>query len=152
MAQLESRQNQAPRKRPAPRTAWKKGESGNPGGRPKELGHVRELARAHTEEALATLVEIMRNGETDRARAAAAEVLLDRAWGRAAQPLEHRTETLSLDQESVELIQKAMRGPGVIDLETSEFAYALGSPHRDGNGEGEGSPDDAAILDDQERS
>lgn len=63
------------------------GPSPNPGGRPKEVGHVRELARQHTGEAIATLVEILRHGTPDRARVAAAQVLLERGWGRPEQPL-----------------------------------------------------------------
>ncbi len=62
---------------------WQKGRSGNPGGRPKEIGHVRELARQHTDEAILTLVVVMSNPrENSRARVAAAEALLDRGWGR----------------------------------------------------------------------
>lgn len=71
-----------------PRTAWKPGQSGNPGGRPKEVAHVRELARQHTAEAIATLVDIMRHGTSDRARVAAAEALLNRAWGHPTTPVE----------------------------------------------------------------
>jgi hypothetical protein len=60
------------------------GISGNPGGRPKEVGHVRELAREHTEEAIRTLAAIMQDGkEPAAARVRAAECLLDRGWGRA---------------------------------------------------------------------
>ena len=40
---------------------FRKGQSGNPGGRPKILADVRELARAHTAKALNTLVEIVGN-------------------------------------------------------------------------------------------
>jgi len=73
-----------PRGRP-----WPKGVSGNPGGRPKEVGHVRELARQHTETAIRTLVEIATDpGQPGRARVAAAEAILDRAWGRPPQALE----------------------------------------------------------------
>ncbi|MCP4447944.1 MAG: hypothetical protein GY811_21805, partial [Myxococcales bacterium] len=58
-------------------------------GRPRELKHVRELARQHTKEAIATLVKIMHNeGETGSARARAAEAILDRAWGRAPATME----------------------------------------------------------------
>lgn len=65
-----------------------KGQSGNPGGRPKELGHVRELARKHTEEAIQTLAAIMRDkNENSRARVAAAEAILDRGWGKPTQPV-----------------------------------------------------------------
>ena len=72
-----------------PRTAWKPGQSGNPGGRPRELADVKALARQHTAEAIETLVELMRSGKTDSARAAAASELLSRAWGKPSLPLLH---------------------------------------------------------------
>ena len=60
---------------------FRPGQSGNPGGRPKEIGHVKELAREHTVAAVKTLAEIMGNtGEPAAARARAAEALLNRAW------------------------------------------------------------------------
>jgi hypothetical protein len=37
---------------------FRKGQSGNPGGRPRVEGEIRELARQHTGTALRTLVEI----------------------------------------------------------------------------------------------
>jgi len=60
------------------------GQSGNPSGRPKVEGRVRELARQHTDAAIARLVLAL---EDDNARTAvaAAEALLDRGWGRAPQ-------------------------------------------------------------------
>lgn len=66
-------------------------------GVPKMIGHVRELAKQHTEAAIDTLVEIMRNVDArEAARVAAAEVLLDRAWGKATQPLDHQGQAFSL--------------------------------------------------------
>lgn len=66
-------------------TQWIKGQSGNPGGRPKEIAEVRDLSRQHTPEALATLLAIMRNADAkDAARVAAAKELLDRGWGKPA--------------------------------------------------------------------
>lgn len=67
---------------------FEKGQSGNPGGRPKEVGHVRELARAHTDAAIRTLTEI--HGDVSQpapARVAAAQALLDRAWGKPSQAI-----------------------------------------------------------------
>ena len=74
-------------RRTIPRTAFRKGQSGNPGGRPKEIEGVRELARKHTEEAINTLVKMLRS-RNDRVRVAAAEALLDRGWGRSNQDME----------------------------------------------------------------
>jgi hypothetical protein len=71
-----------PRARRLPRTAWQKGKSANPGGRPKVLVEVRDLARIHTAEAIDTLVSIMRDdSKSEHARIAAATQLLNRGWG-----------------------------------------------------------------------
>ena len=67
------------------------GRSGNPGGRPKVVGEVRDLARQHTPTAIKTLVDICANGQSEAARVAASQALLDRGWGKAPQEM-------SLDQ------------------------------------------------------
>lgn len=63
-----------------------KGQSGNPGGRPKGVAEVRGLAQDHGREAIERLVTIMR-GENERAALAAAGLLLDRDYGKASQPI-----------------------------------------------------------------
>lgn len=68
---------------------WQPGRSGNPGGRPRAVAQVVELARAHTVTAMQTLVEIATNKKASSpARVAAAQTILDRGWGRAAQVIE----------------------------------------------------------------
>jgi len=82
----ENSENQRAKPRGKP---FQKGQSGNPGGRPKEVAEVRELARQYTEEAVDTLATIMRNGkEPAAARVRAAESILDRGYGKASQPID----------------------------------------------------------------
>jgi HEAT repeat protein len=69
-----------------------KGQSGNPSGRPKAEGHVRELARAQTERAIKALVEAL-DDSNGRVRVAAATALLDRGWGRPTQAGDDDTST-----------------------------------------------------------
>ena len=75
-------------KQRAPRpTAWKPGQSGNPGGRhadPVRLT-VTELAKQHTEAAIMALVAAL---SEPRERVPAATALLDRGWGRPKQHIE----------------------------------------------------------------
>ncbi len=67
--------------------AFKPGESGNPGGRPKECAEVKELARQYGPEALNKLLELMR-GEDARVSKAAADSILDRAYGKPGQSVD----------------------------------------------------------------
>jgi hypothetical protein len=68
-----------------PGKPFQPGQSGNPGGRPKTIGAVRDLAREHTPAAIAALVQIATAGESEAARVSASTALLDRAWGKAPQ-------------------------------------------------------------------
>ena len=83
------------------------GKSGNPGGRPKAVGGIRELARKYDKAAIAVLAELMNNASTPAAaRIMAANSLLDRGCGKPMQPIggdesappiirEHRTAVLA---------------------------------------------------------
>ncbi len=83
-----STKKKMPRGRP-----FKKGQSGNPGGRPKAIAEVRDLARAQTEESVKSLVTIRDSAKAPpAARVAAANSLLDRGWGRPAQTISGDSE------------------------------------------------------------
>ncbi|MBS1035000.1 DUF5681 domain-containing protein [Gluconobacter cerinus] len=61
---------------------FKKGQSGNPGGRPKSIKEVKEAAREHTLLAIERLAHWARSNEP-AASVAASNALLDRGWGKA---------------------------------------------------------------------
>jgi len=63
-----------------------KGQSGNPGGRPKIMVEVRELARKNSPEAMQTLVANLKD-ENGHVRNAAAIAILDRAYGKPPQAI-----------------------------------------------------------------
>jgi hypothetical protein len=78
--------DEAKKRRLANLKPFQPGKSGNPGGRSKVQIDIRDAARAHTREAIRTLVLVMRNGKPGEA-AMAANSLLDRGHGKPAQAL-----------------------------------------------------------------
>ncbi len=79
------------------RTTFQPGQVTNPGGRPKAIKDVQDLARKYTPDAIKTLAEICVDKKAYAgARVAAATAILDRGYGRPAQ---HTTidATISLE-------------------------------------------------------
>lgn len=94
--------------------------------RARNLTEIRSLARSHTRTAIRVLVGIMRSEDaTPAARVSAANAILDRGWGKAAQPVEngqdgvleliHRIERIIVHPPS------SNNGDAVARLETAEL-------------------------------
>ena len=66
---------------------WKKGESGNPGGRPKQKKIVVEAARAAGDRCVEILRELAEH-EDPRVRLEAIKQLLDRGFGKPRQRID----------------------------------------------------------------
>lgn len=98
--QANSEQSRSSPPPPPQLTPWRKGQSGNPAGRPKG---IERLAREHTERAIATLVRELDN---PRNCVPAAVALLDRGWGRPKQ-------TIAGDSENP--LQFVIRGPNPVE-------------------------------------
>jgi hypothetical protein len=77
--------------RKLPKSAFKKGVSGNPGGRPALTGDeldLRAAARLKAPEALITIIRLMTESQNDAVQLKAAEIVLDRGYGKATQTVE----------------------------------------------------------------
>ena len=86
---------------------WKKGVSGNPGGRPHQPKEMLEIARAESPAAFRRVCDLVQSKNEQVALAAAREVL-DRAWGKPSQEstmnLRHSDKREAADWTDTELI------------------------------------------------
>lgn len=64
---------------------FKKGQSGNPGGRPKVAGEVRDYIRKHTIEAVDKVLKLMRKSRSEWIQLEAAKGLIEQGIGKPPQ-------------------------------------------------------------------
>jgi hypothetical protein len=81
-----------------------KGQSGNPGGRPKAIVQIEQIARENSPIAMKTLVEIANDKKApSAARVSAATAILDRGYGKPRQDtrVQHVDEFEKLSDEEL---------------------------------------------------
>jgi hypothetical protein len=113
-----------PRGRPFPR-----GLSGNPGGRPKELRDVIDLARTHSPAAITTLAKIMRNEQAPpAARIGAATAILDRGYGKPGQSVDITFKPWDLSKLTDEQLDQLHELILIVQPESEQAALPAPSP------------------------
>jgi nucleoid-associated protein YgaU len=102
---------------------FQKGESGNPGGRPKMPEELKAAMRGLADTAVKVLREAM-EGDDPRARILAANTVLDRGYGKATQPIV--SEGVDLGASHLEALQiLAARRKAPTDTPTAPIAAPL---------------------------
>ena len=66
------------------------------------------LAKVHSEDAIATLLDVARNGRTDAARVSAANALLDRGYGRPS--IQETPEGMGVNPVIITIVKPDERG------------------------------------------
>jgi hypothetical protein len=95
---------------------FKKGQSGNPGGKPKELKEIQLEARRMSMDALKTLETVCKSAKSPAAaRVAAANAILDRAYGKPPQFIsgdadQFRSATEMSDEELLAIVAAGKDG------------------------------------------
>jgi hypothetical protein len=64
------------------------GASANPAGRPRIPESLVRAARQHTRQALSVLLKLMRGAKSESVKLRAAEIVLDRGWGKSVQAVQ----------------------------------------------------------------
>jgi uncharacterized protein DUF5681 len=105
---------------PTGKGGFKKGQSGNPGGRPKDPEGVHALARSFCPEAIDTLVQIMRDkGVSTAARVSASLALLERGYGKPAQTINSNIKRVDANNLSDAELVAYLTGDGGEDTAPS---------------------------------
>lgn len=104
-------------------TTFRKGRE-KTGGRKKGVTNkvitdIKELAQGYGPEAIATLVELMRDADFETVRVSAAKEILDRAYGKAVQPVDAEVTHNIIYEVVLDFGEPGQTLPGDIEVPTA---------------------------------
>lgn len=112
-----------------------KGQSGNPGGRPKIQKDLQDAAREHSHTALKVLVDIVKSPKMNPiARVKAADLIIERGYGKAIQI----NGNINMDVENVDDSELVIRGRTLASRIGAAINGTLVSVHPIANGQSNG--------------
>ena len=79
--------------------SFKPGQSGNPAGCPKIPQEFKDLAKKHSLSALKQVIEILEGLSENKDKLRAAEMIMDRAWGKSQQSIDVVATTVIFNGE-----------------------------------------------------
>lgn len=96
--------------------AQRGGKRPGAGRKPGKVGQAKrdlmEMAKGHAAAALKTLADIAARGESEAARVSAATAILDRAYGKPAQAIDHKSTDGSMSPKPDRIVIEAASGNG----------------------------------------
>jgi hypothetical protein len=99
------------------------GFTANPSGRPKVVGEIKELARLHAPAAFERVCQLLESND-ERISLAAAQEILNRAYGRPVHAVENKVEKVSMSHLFVQAARLASghdeTGKKIIEAEVEE--------------------------------
>jgi len=106
---------------------FQKGQSGNPGGRPKMPREMKDAIQKRTPELMRALFELAAQNGDLRVKAVAIKELLDRGWGKSAQIVNAKIEGVDIAEAHLQALQEFTRSGNTAEQKAELVTLVAGA-------------------------